>query len=161
MKKLVIVFGICILLAGMPLTTAAVFPQRMKHLNAQIPSITEPILTTDSPPDWATGYFVGVVGVTDPVGQPQPYAGIVAGYCEDDFKGRFAGLIAEDTESEPFGYIGGYILGPFMLGKVGNISSEQQTFVVGLGGRNETHFYFRMMAIIGPTFYMAGMYSPL
>jgi hypothetical protein len=161
MKKLLIIIGICILLVGMPLTTA-VFSQKIKHHpDTQILSINKPILTTDTPPDWATGYFVGVIGMTNSTGYPQPHRGIVAGYCSDDFKGRFAGVIAKNTESEPIGYTGGYIRIPFMFGIIGNISSKKQISMVGLGVCNETHFYLRIMTLVGPTFYMAGKYSPL
>ena len=47
-----------------------------------------------------------------------------------------------------------------MLGIIGD-NSDQNSLIVGLGGRNETHFYFRLMGIVGPTFYIAGIYKPI
>lgn len=150
MKKEIIILGICSLFICMPLTVAS-------------PFYYNPMLTVDDPPEWATNYFLGYVGVTDSNGSPQIPAGYIIGYCEDDFKGQFAGIIAveESEDPEPVGFLAGYIIGSFLLGIISNLSTDQQTFMVGLGMRNETHFYFRLMAIIGPTYYMAGIYSPI
>ena len=115
---------------------------------------------SDTPPDWATCSFVGVLGVTDQMGKPLPPSHAVVGYCQDNFKGRLVGAIAELNEKEPVGYIGTYVIGRFLLGKMG-ISNENQTLIIGIGGRNETHFYFRTMAIVGPTFYVTGIYLQL
>ena len=43
------------------------------------------------PPDWASDYFYGVFGLTDNNGRPQNHIGFIAGYCQDNFKGRFDG----------------------------------------------------------------------
>jgi hypothetical protein len=113
------------------------------------------------PPAWATNYFYGVVGPTNQNGQPQDNMGVIIGYCQEGFKGRFAGIIAESNEKDPEYFIAGKIAGPFLVGIIGNISTEKYTGIVGLGFRNETHFYFRLMAIIGPTMYIAGKYLPI
>lgn len=151
MKKILIIFGICILLVGMPATMAI---SSWKN---------EALLTTDGPPEWATNQFVGFVGKTNSVGEPQQPSGYIIGYCQDNFKDKFAGIIAnnDEEEPEPVGYLAGNIIGPFMLGIIGDISNEKSTLIVGLGGRNETHFYFRLIAIVGPTSYMVGKYLPM
>ena len=114
------------------------------------------------PPAWASNYFYGVVGPTNQNGQPQEYKAVTAGYCQEGFKGRFAGVIAEkNNEKNPEFFIAGKIAGPFLIGIMGNISTEKYTGIVGIGFRNETHFYFRLMAIIGPTIYIAGKYIPI
>lgn len=113
------------------------------------------------PPDWASNYFYGVVGLTDQNGRPQNHMGFTAGYCQDNFKGRFAGYISKDSDRDPEFFIAGKTTGFFLLGIIGNISTEKYTGIVGIGMRNETHFYFRIMAIVGPTFYIAGKYLPI
>lgn len=160
MKKTLITIGICLFIIGMPLTNA-IFPKITNQLNEKNQNITKFYSTDNDPPEWATNYFIGVIGVTDVNGKPQPYTGYIAGYCEDDFKGRFFGILTEDIESEPKGFIGGRIVGLFLLGIISNYSGNQQTFIAGLGLKNETHFYFRLMGIIGPTFYITGKFSPL
>jgi hypothetical protein len=42
---------------------------------------------------------------------------------------------------------------------MGNITTGNQTYFVGLGGANETNFYWRIMGLVGPTFSMYGVYS--
>ena len=113
------------------------------------------------PPEWATSYFYGIVGLTNQQGQPENNKGITLGYCQKDFKGRFAGVITENSEKGPKLFIGGKTAGPFLFGIIGNISTEKYTGMVGIGFRNETHFYFRLMGIVGPTFYIAGKYLPI
>ena len=159
MKKLLTAIGICILLVSMPATTA-ISLQKVKNFKNQLPSVNEPILTIDTPPHWARGNFTGVWGVNI-LGQPLPPTGWVVGYYSDMGFGRFVGVFAEFNETDATGYIGGVILGPFMLGVVGNITSGEETVFVGLGGHNETssEFYFRIMGIISFTFYMSGTYS--
>ena len=114
------------------------------------------------PPDWASHYFFGIIGPTNQNGKPQDYKAVTAGYCQDNFKGRFAGVIAEkNDEKNPEYFIGGKIAGSFLFGIIGNISTEKYTVIVGIGFRNETHFYFRLMAIVGSTIYIAGKYIPI
>ena len=160
MKKRIIILGICIFLFGIPSTTA-IFNQSIRNPTTQIIDNIEFVLRKDTPPEWASHGFVGFVGITDQVGRPMQPSHAIIGYCQDNFKGRFAGIIAELEEKEPRGYLVGRIIGPFMLGLAANLTNEKHTFVVGLGGSNETHFYFRTMAFVGPTFYVAGKYSLL
>jgi hypothetical protein len=47
-----------------------------------------------------------------------------------------------------------------MLGIIGD-NSNQQSLIVGIGGSNETHFYFRTMQMVGPNNYLVGKYFPL
>lgn len=113
-------------------------------------------------PDWASGYFTGVVGVTTSMGRPTEYGGYIVGYyAEEGFKGRFAGLLAEKNATKINGGIVGYIAGPFLFGVLSNTTTEKTTPLVGIGLRNETHLYFRMMGLVGPTFYMAASYQSL
>ena len=113
------------------------------------------------PPEWASSYYYGVVGLTNQNDQPENHKGITLGYCQEDFKGRFAGVIAENSEKDPKLFICGKTAGPILFGIIGNISTEKYTGMVGIGFRNETHFYFRLMGIVGPTFYIAGKYLPI
>jgi hypothetical protein len=152
-NKLIFVIGISFVLINIPSIAVS---ESLYHNN---------FLPTIDPPDWATCYFIGVLGLTDTVGHPQKPTEFIAGYCQDDFKGQFAGVIARENEGEtqpdgyePIGYIYGRVIGSFMLGIIGNLSSGKKTGMAGIGFRNETHFYFRTMAIVGPTFYLAGKY---
>jgi len=113
------------------------------------------------PPEWASNYFYGIVGATNQNGQPEDHKGVTIGYCQNNFKGKFAGVISEKDEKNPEIFIGGKISGPFLFGIIGNISTEKYTGIVGIGFRNETHFYFRLMGILGPTFYITGIYKPI
>ncbi|MCK5341819.1 MAG: hypothetical protein KAR20_00365 [Candidatus Heimdallarchaeota archaeon] len=112
-------------------------------------------------PDWATHEFRGVMGITDAMGHPLKPQRFVGGYCTDSFKGKFLGVIIERNQTEPHAFLGGSVMGPFLFGLTGVLDNDERIPLVGIGGSNETHFYFRLMSIRGPTFYIAGMYEPL
>jgi hypothetical protein len=112
----------------------------------------------DTPPDWATHYFYGVIGLTSYQGNPEEAKGFIVGYCTDNFKGKFAGIIVDTVEQEPTGFILGYTGSPVLFGLIVN-TNEQKIPIVGIGLRNETGFYFRIMSIVGPTMYIAGLYE--
>jgi hypothetical protein len=156
MKKIgLLVFVVCIV-SSIPV--AAMGP--LHHsIKIQVPVSPSPILDNGTPPDWATGNFSGIWGI-NVVGQPFPPAGWLAGYYSNMGIGRFVGVFALFNATNVTGYIGGILLGPFMLGIVGNSTTKNQTFFVGLGGANQTHFYWRIMGFVGPTFYMYGIYTP-
>ena len=144
------------------ITCIIVFFPTTSALNSYKEIYYEPEELLTDPPEWATNYYFGIIGPTDYKGKPQDYRAVTAGYCQDNFKGKFAGLIADkDDEKNPEFFIAGKISGPFLVGIIGNISTEKYTGIVGIGFRNETHFYFRLMAIVGPTIYIAGKYLPL
>ena len=159
MKKILIAIGICFLFSSMPLTTAFFLPTT-DYMNEKIQNIKKSFSTIDDPPEWATGYFYGVRGNTDNQGKPLEPTEYIVGYCSDNFKGKFAGAILKINTEDVTGYTGGNIIGPFMLGII-NDNLYQQSLIVGLGGSNETHFYFRTMGIIGPNNYLVGKYFPL
>ena len=114
---------------------------------------------TDAPPDWATGNFSGVWGI-NAFGVPLPAAGWVKGYYADRFFARIEGEYGVFTNmtngTGSFFAIG---IGPFLLGGINSYATENGTYLTGLGGVNETTFYWRINLIIGPTFYMHGNYS--
>lgn len=161
MKKIIII-AVCFLFACIPVASGLTI-SNLKTIQSIVNENKTPELPNNDPPDWATHGFIGVLGVTDAMGKPQKPASIIAGYCQNEFKGKVAGVIAirEGEENIPKGYFAGQINGPFMFGILGNITNEKKTFIVGLGFRNETHFYFRIMALVGPTFYISGKYMPL
>jgi hypothetical protein len=152
LKKKIFLIITLVFIISLPITS----PLKIERINKQV--FQEYLL---DPPEWASCYFYGFVGLTNQNGQPGIYWGLTAGYCQDDFKGRFAGLITENSEEDPRFFMTGKITGPFLLGIIGNISTEKYTGIVGIGFRNETHFYFRLMGIVGPTFYIAGKYLPI
>ena len=143
----------------MPLTMAFFLPTT-DYMIEKIKNTEDPFLTIGDPPEWATGYFYGIKGNTDNEGKPLEPNEYIVGYCSDYFKGKFAGALLNIETEDVVGYTGGKIIGPFMLGIIGD-KSEQQSLIVGLGVRNETHFYFRTMKLVGPNNYLVGQYFPL
>ena len=153
MKKMSIFISLLLLMKMLPLTSAMTIPLDNSIIQSTVDA---------DPPDWATGGFVGVLGLTNEMGRPESYRGYVAGYYEKEhFNGRFVGVIAKRNASEASGFIGGYIKGPFLIGVIGNLSTKEYKPIVGIGLTNQTHTYFRLMNIIGPTFYIACRYNPL
>ena len=153
MKKIGVLISLMVLITMLPLTSAMTIP---------LDNIIIPNTVDSDPPDWATGGFVGVLGLTNEMGRPESYRGYVAGYYEKEkFNGRFAGVIAQRNASEATGFIGGYIKGPFLIGIIGNLSTREYKPIVGIGSTNQTHAYYRLMSLIGPTMYIACRYNSL
>ena len=140
--------------------TMALSPPTTEYMNEQIQNINKSFLTIRDPPEWATGYFYGLRGNTDNEGKPLEPTEYIVGYCSYDFKGKFVGALLNIYDENINGYIAGKIIGPFMLGIIGD-NSNQQSLIVGLGVSNKTHFYFRTMKIIGPNNYLVGKYFSL
>jgi hypothetical protein len=151
MKKISIMICLMILVTIIPITSAI----NMPNIDPIIPK------TIDSdPPDWATGDFIGILGLTNAMGKPGSHKGYVAGYYEKEkFNGRFAGVIVQRNATKATGFIGGYIKGPFLIGIIGNLSTKEYKPIVGIGLTNQTHAYFRLMSVIGPTWYIACQYQ--
>jgi hypothetical protein len=161
MKKILIIICLNVLFTSMPMSTA-IIPSisEYQQIDQYIYAKTDQV--NGDPPDWATGYFVGVIGVTNQMGKPGPRRGHIIGYYEKEgFKGKFAGVIARRNSTEASGFIGGYLSGRYMIGIMGNISTRENSPIVGIGVNNETHMYYRLMGLVGPTFYIAGKYHPL
>lgn len=157
MKKTVLsLLIICIVLSSIASSTAVSLHKQRTPL--KFTSRSAVTLENETPPDWATGNFSGVWGLNI-AGQPLPPVGWLAGYYSNMGIGRFVGVFSPFNVTNITGYIGGILLGPFMLGIVGNSTTGNQTYFVGLGGANTTHFYWRIMGFVGPTFYMYGIYT--
>lgn len=121
-------------------------------------------LTTllNEPPEWATHYFRGVLGITNQYGRPVKPNFFLVGYCTESFSGRFIGAFTQQNHSEPLGYLTGRTNGPILIGRIsGGDDQESAAGIVGIGVHNKTHFYFRFIGLRGPSLYMAGIYSPL
>ena len=158
MKKLLIIVGICLLIV-VPTSTAV--PMKVAQPDSVIPQTTQGYFDNETPPDWATGNFSGIWGL-NLLGQPLPPAGWVAGYYSfNGLVGRFEGVFDVFNETNATGAIGGFFLGWFMFGRIMNVSTGNWTGFVGIGGANTTHFYWRIMGIVGPTFYMYGTHAAL
>ena len=155
MKKAIIIGFVFLLFVGIPLTSA-ISVERAANIKSILPIKNGPnILTLNDIPDWAIGNFTGVWGINI---NGEPYEdplGLVLGYYGTNL---FAGLITNTTA--PNGWIWGIRFSVFMFGVVANIEGDQQAPFVGIGLWNEDGFYYRIMGIIGPTFYIAGVYNP-
>lgn len=151
MKKII---GICImtlLIAGIPITTAVSVEKTTLIKNYRN---EQSVQTLDDIPEWAIGNFTGVWGL-NLNGEPQEPVGLVLGYYDDH---RFAGVVTNTTA--PNGWIGGYRFSIFMIGIVANINGEKKIPIIGIGIWNDEQFYYRFMSIVGPTIYIAGVYTP-
>ena len=158
MKKLIIAMGICFLLVGMPAMTA--FPtEKIRHTRTIFPTISPISLDNDAPPDWAAGNFSGVWGLNI-LGVPLPPAGWVKGYfANQPGLGRLEAGFAEFNVTNATGLIGGFMLWVFFIGGIQSVETGNGTYVAGIGVANETHFYWRLNAIIGPSYYIHCEYS--
>ncbi len=109
-------------------------------------------------PEWAQGEIKGVWGLTL-FGLPLPEAGWIEGYATNKGVGRFEAIYDEKNNTNASNFLEGVYIGPFLLGKAGNRITGNGTLFVGIGGANETHVYFRIMGILGPTFYVHAEYE--
>jgi hypothetical protein len=152
MKK-VIVAGIFLLFAlGIPMTSA-VKPGNTALVRNLIND--NAVVSPEDVPEWAIGNFTGVWGFNV---NGEPYEdpiGLVVGYYGTRL---FAGLLTNTTAAN--GWMWGFRFSVFIFGMVANLDGTQTAPIVGIGGFNETGFYYRFMSIVGPTFYMAGIYAP-
>jgi hypothetical protein len=158
MKKLVIAIGICFLLMTMPAMTA--FPtEKIRHTRAIFPMTSPVSLDNDTPPDWAAGNFSGVWGLNI-LGIPLAPAGWVKGYfANQPGLGRLEAGFAEFNITNATGVIAGFMIWVFFIGGVQSVETGNGTYVAGIGVANETHFYWRLNAIIGPSYYIHCEYS--
>ena len=158
MKKALFVLGICLILVGMSTASALPLP-KLRHLEAKIPNTTYPVSNNDTPPDWAKGNFTGVWGLNF-LGIPLPPIGWIKGYfAHTPGWGRLEGGYAEFNVTNATNNLTGFMIWIFFLGGVTNIATGNGTYVSGIGVANETHFYWRLNAIIGPTYYIHCEYT--
>lgn len=167
MKKLFLLIGISLLLVGMPMATAISSPvwvlskpkiQRLEKEVATIEETNNPS-TMEDPPTWANGNFSGVWGL-DIWGEVQIPLGWLYGYYKRVHNlGYFYAAFDDFWDENDSNFMQGFLIGPFMLGSLGYNESANETLFVGLGGYNETHFYWRVMGQTGPTFFMYGQYT--
>ncbi|MBU0497423.1 MAG: hypothetical protein KKC68_09685 [Candidatus Thermoplasmatota archaeon] len=155
MKKIFALIAISCLLITLPLTTAYPLPHKATTYSTQKALLQTP-QTIDDPPSWTIGNFTGVWGL-NAMGHPLSPEGIIFGYYGQH---RFLGAFTNTTAVN--GYLAGITFGPFMFGVVANVTGEGRAPFVGLGGQNGTtmEFYYRIMGIVGPTFYLYGFYNP-
>ena len=168
MKKIFLTVGICFLMIFMPLSLGYTTPfmKLSKNKSLEIENGISSVETSsprlsDDPPDWANGNFSGVWGL-DIWGETHIPIGWLYGYWKNMKIGYFYGAFAEFGEEDFDHYLTGFFFGPFMFGKIGIIDeqdNETQELFVGLGGYNQTHFYWRIMGQTGPTFFMYGVYT--
>ena len=158
MKKILITIAVCLLIIGMPAMTA--FPMTKQNIvQTQLKSRTPSVLYNDTPPDWAAGNFSGVWGLTI-FGIPLAPSGWIEGYfANTPGLGRLEGGYAEFNVTNATTILTGFMIWIFFLGGVVNVATGNGTWVTGIGVANETHFYWRLNAIIGPSYYIHCEYS--
>ncbi len=156
MKKILFTIGICVLLLAMTSIHALPLPLQKGLGIRETPQKT---LVQDTPPDWAAGNFSGEWGITL-FGIPAAPLGWIEGYFSDTPGwGRLEGDYATFNETNATSKLSGFMIWIFFLGGVQDIETANGTWVSGIGVANETHFYWRLNAIIGPSFFIHCEYS--
>jgi hypothetical protein len=160
MKKILPILGVCFLLIAMPAMTALPMDivKNARTMKSNLLTVKKPLPTLEEPPEWANGNFTGVWGL-NLLGVPLPPSGWIAGYYQEIGLGQFAAVFAEFNETNATGAILGIMLWVFFIGGVGSIATGNGTYVAGLGVANETHYYVRLNAIIGPSYYVHVEYT--
>ena len=157
--KKTLIIGICILILGFPGTTA-LFTPNMKNNITRFSTFNRSISTRVDPPNWATGNFSGEWGIGT-FGIPTIPMGPVEGYYREGiFTGYIKGVFSEYNKAET-GQIEAIIFGYYLIGVIQNEATGNGTYIVGLGGRNETtsEFYYNLHLFVGPGWYMIGTYT--
>jgi len=155
----ILILGICFLLITMPIIPA--FP--FQNMQKMMPQINKKTTTTsfdnDTPPDWAAGNFTGEWGL-NLLGIPLPSSGWIKGYfAVQPGLGRLEAEFAEFNVTNATGQIGGFMIWVFFIGGVISTATGNGTYIAGIGVANESHFYWRLNAIIGPSYYIHCKYS--
>jgi len=160
MKKIFAILAICMLLISMPVAMSMSKTIPQPKINKKVePQSIPTTAPKEEPPDWANGNFSGVWGI-DIWGEAQIPLGWMYGYYKRNVHfGYFYAAFAEFWEEEDYNYLQGFLIGPYMLGMLGENESANETAFVGIGGYDETNFYWRVMGLEGPTFFMYGEYT--
>ena len=156
MKKIITIPVVILLVAAIPAATA------LSHQPLSKPPVlltSPPHYTNDTPPSWATGNFSGVWGVTI-LGVPVAPLGWITGYYQTIGFGRLEAVYANFNETNATSFLKGIMIWIFFLGGAGDLQTGNATWVSGIGVANDTHFYWRINAIIGPSFYIFCTYTP-
>ena len=166
MRK-ILYLGICFLLIGMSLATAisseSTTTFESNEINVEQRTIktekTSNIKTTDTPPTWANGNFSGEWGYSI-WGTWEYPVGWMSGYYKrnPEFGYFYAEMTNFGAENISW-YLQGYFFGPFIVGSIGGNESANTTLFVGIGRLNETHYHWRVMGEVGPTFFADGTYT--
>ena len=171
MKKLLIL-GVCLLLASMPAMTAVSLP-KLRNLNRSLPFSERALSNNEEEiPSWATGNITGKWGIeilNETSEEITIELGNITGYYGDKYIGIISGKIEPYENSSNVTYFEGLFLGPFILGRVGEmkINIEElgynkvynESLFVGIGDMNETEYHWRIIGLKGPTFYLDGEFE--
>jgi hypothetical protein len=156
MKKRMILIGVCCLLLLSPITMGVSVHQ---------PTVTDsPVLektrvsTLGPPPSWAKGNFSGVWGLSF-LGYPLAPLGWITGYYQTIGLGSLDAVYASFNETNATAFLRGIMLWIFFMGGAGSLQTGNGTWVTGIGVANETHFYWRINPLIGPSYYIFCSYT--
>lgn len=158
MKKLA-----CILIILMMILSPIGFAQNADNIEeVKSQNLIQKQIDNLDPPEWATGEFNGTWGVSF-LGVPMAELGWVRGYFSVlGIFGQIEAEFAEWKDNEPTAHLAGIIILFNMIGIIGNLTSGEETFFMGLGTPNENgEFYYRISLIVGPSFYMTGTWGEI
>ena len=163
-KNILICIGIYSLLLLSPLSLGVSIKKTIPF--QQSTSLQQPTTLADNPPAWAKGNFSGVWGSTL-IGVPLPPTGWITGYYQILGSGKVMGLgkfdavYAQFNHTNTTSFLQGIILWTFFLGRTGNLTTNKGTWTIGIGVTDDTEFFWRLNAIIGPSlsFYILCNYT--
>jgi len=160
MKKIIIAISICVLLLIMP-TTISISTKIIKT-NKNQDFIKENHFSNENRPLWAQGNFTGYWGLNI-VGELYIPLGKIIGYYSIGYHSKlkrvgYFQVDFKEFDDDNVTRLKGFFWGDYMIGKQLYLDSENTTAIAGLGRYNETNseFFWRVMAIKGPTYFMWG-----
>jgi len=156
MKKIILFVGLCCLVLIAPITIGASIQKTIP--SKQIIPSNHAVAPCAEPPAWAKGNFSGFWGITV-LGVPLAPIGWITGYYQNIGFGKLEALYADFNQTNATSSLGGFMLWIFFFGGATNLQTGNATWVSGIGIANQTSFYWRINALIGPSFYIRCNYT--
>jgi hypothetical protein len=156
MKIIVVWISLCSLLLLSPITIGVSIQNTVPAEPAALTQKRVSIL--EEPPAWATGNFSGVWGLSF-LGYPLAPLGWITGYYQNIGLGRLESVYAAFNQTNATSFLRGIMIWIFFMGGAGSLQTGNGTWVSGIGVANETHFYWRLNPLIGPSYYIFCTYT--
>lgn len=152
MKKVLIILGICFMLASISVASAGPL-SRLKNIRNNVSTLLN-VNTDEEAPLWAVGNLTGNISCeSSAVASFHGYYG--TGIFGNLIKsGRF--MIELDEENATI--LRGYFIGPYIFGMINYHDIDEIPPFVGLGKYNESEFTWRIIGTYGPVSYINGSF---
>jgi hypothetical protein len=168
MRRKIILICLCVILVLLP-TVSSISIQKIKNI---IEKKTDCFFidSSNDVPYWADGNFTGKWGMELSsifLGKIEIELGNVYGYFSENMFGRLNGKFTYYWNETKTTNISGVYFGAFIFGGIGDVEINtieyngkcNESVYAGLGDRNETDFYFRLIGREGPIYYMEGKFN--